>query len=1013
MSTIKSVQPPGYLPAFCLHFLLPNTLLVILALGAGVMGGGYGVPYLVWHEEPDKQFWVGFAMAIVALEALYIGFLLWGKKAGRPDRLEQTPELSDRVNSCLFGKYCLWIVGQLSVLVVILAALVFLVQFVDTRSLGPLEKQAAGTDDPGNMAPPRPNFAIWLPLGALVASAAVFAGGWIVKHCIQLFAKPLAPGSQRRLMSWLIDSAEQQPRTPTDCGIVLALWSARTQGSRFRRLWVALFNQTLCLSVGVIFAAVWDLSRLTIAIGVSAGMLMALVAVRARWLNDLRVFRAFLVMLGCLAYFVVTWLGSRPWCGWPGAFAVAVFLGAVLPVGARYAFPIPTARLLRSTNQRIIDPSLCRKYPFHTVAVVFFLFGVVTLFLFPMAFDSVRTPMVLGCFLAFMFLALYGFVAYVIDDALPYLVPVLLVMVVLSGLPQYKMQFPGLEYRGEGDDLTPAALLDLEATVEEDKERQKDFDQAVARAMASRLSLVSRGVSQEDIRQTDNDVRRAWARLEQENRILPGKDNRAGLGQPSPGRLITLSEVGFGSVPLETGSVTAPPAGTKKPMVVVVASGGGLRAAAWTMLVLSEIEARFAEEGIPFPFHVRLITGASGGMFGASYYVRSLRSPAEMSWGDDRRTEMSGRFDKLTQDWLTPIVESMVKNDVPGFLSPFSSPSDRGVALEKAWSKQLDGELDMKFDELAERERAGWCPSLVFSPMMIEDGRRLLISNLDMRYPASNDGHLLGYEHPAALVDLNHNYSHEAMELFRMFPQARGRFAVSTAVRMSASFPYFSPAVSLPTKPRRRVVDAGYFDNYGVSLAASFLFSKKNNDWFKENVSKIVLIQIRDGQSEDERQLKEIPDARRQKGVDSMLSRSLEELTSPLEGLNNGRVGTCSYRNDGLLELLSTYYVQMRREPPSGKLPHAKRFFTVVNFEFPGHVSLSWSLSKGEKDQMRAMFNGDINNQHSAFLQSKIDALLEWWKSDVYEAPADDQRSKVRVAGTPATREDSLRARSR
>ena len=132
-------------------------------------------------------------------------------------------------------------------------------------------------------------------------------------------------------------------------------------------------------------------------------------------------FRFFLLLLGALSYFVVTWLGSRPWCGWPGAFGVTVFLMAVLPVGARYAFPAPTARLLRSTNERIIDPSLCRKYPFHSVAVLFFLFGVFTLFVLPMAFDSVSSPMILGCFLAFMFLAMYGFVAYAIDDALPYL----------------------------------------------------------------------------------------------------------------------------------------------------------------------------------------------------------------------------------------------------------------------------------------------------------------------------------------------------------------------------------------------------------------------------------------------------------------------------------------------------------------------------------------------------------------------------------------------------------------
>jgi hypothetical protein len=273
--------------------------------------------------------------------------------------------------------------------------------------------------------------------------------------------------------------------------------------------------------------------------------------------------------------------------------------------------------------------------------------------------------------------------------------------------------------------------------------------------------------------------------------------------------------------------------------------------------------------------------------------------------------------------------------------------------------------------------------------MMVEDGRRLLISNLDLRYPVSNDGHQLGYDTdvPKALAELNKNYSHEALELFRMFPKARGRFPLSTAVRMSASFPYFSPAVPLPTKPRRRVVDAGYFDNYGVSLAAAFLFSKKNQDWFRDNVSKIVLIQIRDGQSEDERQLRQVPDGvRRQKGVGSVTSRALEELTSPLEGLTNGRVGTTSFRNDGLLELLSTYFEQTRNEPGSGQVPQANRYFTVVSFEFPGHVALSWHLSKGEKEQIRRTF-ADQDDDRCAELDSKIAALLEWWKAEVYEGP--------------------------
>lgn len=1025
---MSAAKPPGYLPAFCLHFLLPNTLLAVLALVVGGLGAEFGVTYLVWHDEPVKQFWVGVALALVSLEALYIGFLLWGKRVGRPDQVDKFPQLADRINSGLFAHYCLWVVGQLSVLVVVLAGLVLAVQKIDQYAQGTPEPQAPDTFDSADAPPPRPSYGPWLPLGMGAATLVLFLGGWAAKRAIESVAAPAARGATRKLMTWLVDETGAHPHGPTRGGLLLALWSARTHGSRYRRLWVAAFNQTLCLSIGVVFAAVWELSHLSVAVGVAGAMLVALVAVRARWLNEGPTFRVFLLVLGGLSYFVVTWLGSRPWCGWPGAFAVAVYLVAVLAIGVRYAFPGPTAHLLRATNDRIIDPAWCRKYPFHGVAVVFFLFGVTTLFVVPMAFTDVRSPMVLGCFLAFMGLALYGFVAYVIDDALPYLAPLLLVMVVLSGLPQYKMQFPALDYAARSADGEPA-LLDLEAQVALDADRLDEFGKAVDRETAGpQVALVAGGAAPGVVALSEpSDI--LWSRLEEENRILPGKDLRPGAAESNRGPLMPLSDVAFRSIPAvvgpvsqpvlrdggiitpvkragRTGSETGPAPPRKKPMVIVVASGGGIRAAAWTFLVLSELEARFAEEGIPFPYHVRLMTGASGGMFGAAYYVRSLRAPGEMSWGDDRQQEMTGpggRFDKLTQDWLSPIVERMVTNDVPGFFSPFSSPTDRGVALEQAWSRGLDGDLDMTFEQLAERERAGWCPSLAFSPMMVEDGRRLLISNLDLRYPVSNDGHQLGYDTdvPKALAELNKNYSHEALELFRMFPKARGRFPLSTAVRMSASFPYFSPAVPLPTKPRRRVVDAGYFDNYGVSLAAAFLFSKKNQDWFRDNVSKIVLIQIRDGQSEDERQLRQVPDGvRRQKGVGSVTSRALEELTSPLEGLTNGRVGTTSFRNDGLLELLSTYFEQTRNEPGSGQVPQANRYFTVVSFEFPGHVALSWHLSAGERAQIRRPFT-DPDWDKGAELQSKIAALLEWWKAEVYEAPADGLRAKASVAGRP------------
>ena len=48
-------------------------------------------------------------------------------------------------------------------------------------------------------------------------------------------------------------------------------------------------------------------------------------------------------------------------------------------------------------------------------------------------------------------------------------------------------------------------------------------------------------------------------------------------------------------------------------------------------------------------------------------------------------------------------------------------------------------------------------------------------------------------------------YSRPAIEFFRLFPESRARFHLSTAARMNATFPFLSPAVSLPTRPPRRI----------------------------------------------------------------------------------------------------------------------------------------------------------------------------------------------------------------
>src|SRR5262249_54017194 len=157
-------------------------------------------------------------------------------------------------------------------------------------------------------------------------------------------------------------------------------------------------------------------------------------------------------------------------------------------------------------------------------------------------------------------------------------------------------------------------------------------------------------------------------------------------------------------------------------------------------------------------------------------------------------------------------------------------------------------------------------------------------------------------------------------ELFRLFPDARERFAVGTAARMNASFPLVSPGVSLPTNPPRRVVDAGYYDNFGVNLAAMWLL--RNEGGVRKHTSGGGVVEIRayrngyarwhfqdrekDGPARDPREegednpgRPEMP--RRDRGA---LEASLEWLSTPAEAIGAARSRAAYYRNDELLDLL-------------------------------------------------------------------------------------------------------------
>jgi hypothetical protein len=304
---------------------------------------------------------------------------------------------------------------------------------------------------------------------------------------------------------------------------------------------------------------------------------------------------------------------------------------------------------------------------------------------------------------------------------------------------------------------------------------------------------------------------------------------------------------------------------------------------------------------------------------------------------------------------------------------------------------------------LAGGEASGWRPSLILSPMLVEDGRILLISNLYLSFLTEIRGPLLSPDRDSPplqkdspninlrqlskkprkrprgkpaysdnedeekkITSRRSRYSLPGIEFFNLFPDDNG-FKVSTAVRMNASFPYVSPAVDLPVTPRRRVVDAGYYDNYGVNVASSWLYHYRH--WLRSHTSGILLIQIRDNISENRRLYSGTA------GEGWKWSRGIEWLTGPLVGAASASESRMAFRDDEALKELADYF------NPSGKEQH----FTTVVFESREDIALNWYLTRMEIKHMGRNFdsyrkpgNGEVIEAGNAKALRK---LVQWWGS--------------------------------
>ncbi|WP_233386844.1 hypothetical protein [Methylobacterium sp. C25] len=275
--------------------------------------------------------------------------------------------------------------------------------------------------------------------------------------------------------------------------------------------------------------------------------------------------------------------------------------------------------------------------------------------------------------------------------------------------------------------------------------------------------------------------------------------------------------------------------------VIVASAGGASRAAFFTATVVGDIIDREPS----FRNRLFAFSGVSGGAVGSAM-IRSAMTEASSEAGPpcDRLDSLwFGPAENyghspgqqpigwkaclqtlLAGDFLSPAFIGLAFRDLFGFLVD----EDRAVLLERAFERRYDRLVPRKPG--AERfglarlvgegptAQAGWAPRLLQNTTSVDDGRRLVITDLQ---PDLCDGGRQGRVLPLA-YDLFETMAHATGDCASGQPRAGRTLRLSSAAAASARFPVVSPQAGLRGDDgtlRAMLVDGGYFENDGITTA--------------------------------------------------------------------------------------------------------------------------------------------------------------------------------------------------
>ena len=397
----------------------------------------------------------------------------------------------------------------------------------------------------------------------------------------------------------------------------------------------------------------------------------------------------------------------------------------------------------------------------------------------------------------------------------------------------------------------------------------------------------------------------------------------------------------------------------KPKMVFICTSGGGQRAALWTVRALQTADSL---TGGQLMNQTMLMTGASGGLVGAGYFRELI---LRRNQGEEVNPYSSEYLDRISRDNLNPIIFSLLVNDLFIKYQNFDYEGhrylkDRGYAFEQQLSLNTESFLDKPLSAYKEPEERSLIPMMLVAPSITNDGRKLFISPQHVSYMNTGDlDDRKSLNNKIKGIDFLRYYQTHGSEKLRFL----------SALRMAATFPYVTPNISLPSSPPMETMDSGIADNFGIEDATRFLYVFK--DWIAENTSGVVILSVRDSE-------KDTP-------IEKNLSPTLfEKFFTPIRNIYKNWTYIQDIKNDNLIEFARTWFngdiyrvdlqyiprTIFKDEPVKTEAQENKK----LEKEEIERASLNWHLTTREKKNILDNIYLDINQQALQKLQQLVPA---------------------------------------